>query len=65
MSESLGEKYPEELQRCKEILALYKEFNQPFGVAVLKKVIKEAEQAWQEKDLIKMLQCYKQMEGCK
>ena len=63
---TLGEEYPKELQRCKELLEMYKEIGAPgrFGAAMIAQVIIRSEKAQMDQDLVAMLQWFKEMEEC-
>jgi len=54
-----------EMNRCRELVKLYDEIpTGAFGSAMIKAEIKNAEDAIASGDTIKMLSCYKSLQGC-
>ncbi len=70
MSASLGEAYPKEQARCRELLRQYEEIrnlpgvNVNFAVAMIEKTLKEADQAAISGDPVAMLRAYEAMKDC-
>jgi hypothetical protein len=66
MSETLGEAYPKEQTRCRELLALYKEIGPAgaFGRAAIEAVLKRADEAAIRGDLAAMIAAYSEMKEC-
>ena len=66
-SRSLADLYPEEQQRCRELLEAYKEIGPAgaFGHAAISAVMREADEAAVAGDTVRMLRAYEAMRGCK
>ncbi len=64
MSESLGTEFPKEQARVRECLAAYKEVGRPgaFASAMIEDLLKRADEAAIEGDVVKMLLLYKEMQ---
>ncbi len=62
-SESLGEAFPKELARVREVLGAYKQIGMPgmFGAAMIEGLLRVADQAVIEGDLPKMISVYKEL----
>lgn len=62
---SLGEEYPREQERCREVLAMYKELGAAgmFGAAHIEATLKEADEAAISGDVVRMLLAYERMKG--
>ena len=64
---SLGEAYPEEQARCRELIERYQELaklpgvNVSFAVAGIKDVLRRADRAAIEQDTVAMLRIYQEM----
>lgn len=62
---TLGEDYPKEQARCRELLALYAEIpTGAFGSAAISAVLKEADEAAISGDLPRMIAAFKAMKDC-
>jgi hypothetical protein len=65
-SENLMDGLFKEMNRCRELKKLYDEIPQgKFGSVMIQQDINFAEQAIKENDVIKMLQAYNTLKGCK
>lgn len=64
---SLGQAFPLEQGRCRELLGWYIEQGGPgaFGRLVIEDVLKRADEAASSGDPIRMLQLYEEMRGLK
>lgn len=64
---SLGEEFPKQQKRVRELLTEYQRIgsNGVFGAMALKQILARAEEAMASGDVIKILQSFKAMEGCK
>ncbi len=64
MSQSLGEAYPEEQARVRTILGYYKEIGPAgaFGAAMIEVVLRRADKAAIEGDVLAMIGLYKEMQ---
>jgi hypothetical protein len=61
---TLGDKFPEELDRVRELLGIYESLPMNagfFGAAILKDLIKRAETAHAENDIVAMVRTYAEM----
>lgn len=61
---TLGDQFPVELQRVRELLDIYKSLPAQsgfFGVAILTDLIKRAEKAQAENDIVEMVRTYAEM----
>ena len=65
-SKSLGELYPIEQARCRELLTEYKAIGPAgiFGYAMISEVLRRADAAAISGDTVEMLRCYEAMKGC-
>ena len=63
---TLGDDYPRQQERCRELLEQYKEIGPVgmFGHAMISQVLREADQAAISGDLVEMIRCYEKMKGC-
>lgn len=67
---TLGEMFPKEQMRCRELLEQYAEcaklpgVNVNFAVAAIKDVLRRADQAAISGDPVAMLRLYEEMKGC-
>lgn len=62
---TLGEDYPKEQARCREVLAQYRELG-PSGVLgglLIEATLREADEAMASGDIVRILQAYKRMQG--
>ncbi len=66
VSRSLGEVFPEEIERCKELQVAYKEIGPAgqFGLAAITDLIKQAEKANKDQDVVAMLRLYPELQQC-
>ena len=64
---SLGEEYPKEQARCREVLAQYKSIGAPgiFGSIMIEDVLRRADVAAVEGDTVAMIRLYKEMKEIK
>ena len=60
---SLGEDYPNQQARCREVLNQYREVGPvgAFGAAMIELTLKEADEAALAGDLVRMIAAYKAM----
>lgn len=65
-SRSLGELYPVEQARCRELLTAYKAIGPAgqFGHLMISQVLERADRAAISGDVVAMLRCYEEMKGC-
>lgn len=65
MSRTLGELYPLEQERVRNILGHYKEIGPAgvFGAAMIENVLRRADKAAIEQDLSAMIACFKEMQA--
>lgn len=62
---NLIEDLQNEMNRCRELMALYDEIpTGAFGAAGIQMKIESAEEAIAEGDTVKMLSCYKALQRC-
>jgi TPP-dependent pyruvate/acetoin dehydrogenase alpha subunit len=67
---TLGDDFPKQQQRCRELLERYAEIAKMpgvyvgFAVASIKQVLKEADEAAISGDLPRMIAAYEAMKGC-
>jgi len=63
---TLGDAYPQEQERCRELLAAYKEIGPAgaFGHAMISDVLRRADRAAMEQDLVAMIRIYQEMKEC-
>ena len=64
--ETLGDTYPQEQARCRELLAQYRAIgpNGFFGYAIISDLLQRADRAAIAQDLPAMLRCYEEMKAC-
>lgn len=64
---SVGEDFPRQQARCREVLALYKDLGSPgaFGALVIEDVLRRADVAMASDDIIQILRVYEEMRGVK
>ena len=64
-SVSVGEDYPKEQARCREVLSQYKELGPPgvLGGMMIEATLREADAAMASGDIVRILQAYKAMQG--
>ena len=64
---SLGEEYPVQQARCRELLSAYKEIGPSgaFGHIMIEQVLQRADEAAISGDLVAMIQSFEEMKGCK
>ncbi len=64
---NLAEAYPKEQARCRELLEQYRAIGPTgaFGHMMISQVLARADKAVAEGDVVAMLLCYKEMQGCK
>lgn len=62
---SLGEEFPKQQARCREILGIYREIGPAgaFGAAVIEDVLRRADRAAIEGDLPAMIQLFQEMQA--
>ena len=63
---SLGEAYPVEQERCRELLLAYAKIGPAgaFGLMSIKAVLREADEASVSGDPVRMLRAFDRMKGC-
>ncbi len=63
---SLGEQYPIQQARCRELLGEYKAIGPAgaFGHAMIEAILKRSDKAVIENNLPEMLVCFDEMKGC-
>ena len=63
---SLAEAYPKEQERMRELLEQYKEIGDPgiFAHTMLSDLLKRADKAAAEQDLVAMVQTFEEMKEC-
>ncbi len=64
---SLGDEFPKEQARCRELLWQYQEIGPVgmFGHAMISQVLRDADEAAISGDLVAMIRAYKAMKECK
>lgn len=64
--ETLGDALPKEQERCRELLAVYKELGAvgAFGAMVIETALRKADQAVMSGDVTAMIQAYKELQAC-
>jgi hypothetical protein len=64
---TLGEAYPIQQARVREILRYYKEIGPPglFGAAMIEDLLKRADRAVIEQDVVKMISIFEEMKEIK
>jgi len=62
---TVGEDYPKEQARCREVLSQYKELGQSgvLGGMMIEATLREADAAMASGDIVRILQAYKAMQG--
>ena len=62
---SLGEEFPKEQARCREVLSSYKEIGPAgsFGAAMIEQTLQRADKAAAEGDLVAMIKSFEEMKG--
>lgn len=63
---SLGEAFPEEQARCRELLKSYQDIGPAgrFGSMMIERTLRDADQAAISGDLVEMIRAYEAMKGC-
>lgn len=63
---TLGDALPKEIQRCQELLGIYKSLGHAgaFGHAMISADIAEAHKAMMEGDVVAMLRAYNKLKDC-
>lgn len=71
MSETLGDAYPKQQERCRQLLETYAKVKKlapeaftDFAVAAIKDILKRADEAAISGDVVAMLRSYEEMKGC-
>lgn len=64
---SLGEEYPKEQARCRELISQYEGIGPAgaFGKLTIEQVLQRADKAMADGDTIKMIGCFQEMQACK
>jgi hypothetical protein len=64
-TKTLGDEYPKEQARCRQLLADYKEIGRPgmFAAAMIEATLREADEAAVSGDIVAMLRAYQKMQG--
>lgn len=64
MSATLGDEYPKEQARCRELLGLYKEIGPAgqFGALMIEDMLRRADEAVVQGDVIAMLRVFQEMQ---
>ncbi len=64
MSTTLGDEYPKEQARCRELLGLYKEIGPAgqFGALMIEDMLRRADEAVVQGDVIAMLRVFQEMQ---
>jgi len=67
MSESLGEAFPKAIDHCKFLQNAYKEIGPPgiFAYTIITDLIRKAEIANRNQDVVAMAQLYPELQGCR
>jgi len=63
---SLGEDFPREQARCRELLAVYRELPDgvgTFGALMIEDMLKRADEAVMSGDVVRMIRIYEEMRG--
>jgi hypothetical protein len=65
-SKTLGESFPEEQARVRELLGVYRELGPvgTFGAIILEATLREADEAAISGDVVRMLRAYEALKGC-
>lgn len=62
---SVGEEFPKEQERVRELLSVYKTIpTGGFGAAMIEQVLKRADEAAISGDAIAILRAYEELKGC-
>lgn len=62
---TLGDALPEELERCRELLEIYRTIPTGFfGAAMINQAITEGERALDSGDLVQMIKAYESLREC-
>ena len=63
---NLAEQYPKEQERMRDLIEEYKSIGPAgrFGLAILKDILRRADEAAATQDTVAMIQCFKEMQGC-
>lgn len=64
---SLGEDFPKEQARCREVLSQYREIGPPgrFGALMIEDMLRRADRAAMSGDVIEMIRVYEEMRDTK
>lgn len=65
-TQTLGSQFPAELERCRELLDIYKSIGPhgAFGAAIIADIVKRAETALASGDVVSMVRLYAEMKEC-
>lgn len=63
---SLGEEYPKEQARCRELIQIYRDLGPvgTFGLIQIEATLREADEAAISGDVVRMLAAFERMKGC-
>lgn len=62
---TLGDEYPKEQARVRELLGRYREIpTGAFGAAMIEQVLQRADKAAADGDVVEMLRSFHEMQGC-
>jgi hypothetical protein len=63
---SLGNDYPNQQARCRELLHAYHEIgpNGMFAALMIEEVLQRADKAAVSGDVVAMIRCFEEMKGC-
>ena len=66
MTESLGEAFPQEQKRVRELLGIYKDIGPSgqFGAMMIEQVLERADKAAIGGDVVAMIQSFEELKGC-
>ncbi len=64
---SVGEEFPKEQTRVRELLGNYREIGAPgiFGALMIEQVLQRADQAALSGDVVGIIRSYEELKGCK
>jgi hypothetical protein len=64
---SLGEEFPKEQARCRELLGIYREIGAPgrFGALMIEDMLRRADDAAMSGDVVRMIGIYEEMRDTK
>lgn len=66
MIKSVGEAFPDEQARVRELLALYKTIpTGMFGAAMIEQILRRADEAAISGDIVAIIRSYEELKGCK